>query len=220
MYMNKVLGKLRVPYDMKKRFDHRNDMVSMEQIGNFELLINSVLEQGVEGDFVELGCYTGSTAAVFATLLAAHGDHRRKFHVYDRFDIELGSARGIRDIFEQNISDTQAPMPVIHAGDVFETVPAELPEQIAFAHIDLGTGAPLDVHRKLIDHALQSVYPRMSPSGVMVFMDYHVPNVTVNGNDSNPGVRAACDDFFVNKPERIKLLYGGPCSHAYARKLI
>lgn len=218
MYMNKVLGKLRLPYDLKKRFDHREDMVSMEQVGNFELLINNILEHGVEGEFVELGCYTGSTAAVFAALLAAHGDDSRKLHVYDRFDIELGSARGIREIFEQNIRETHAPMPVIHAGDVFETVPNELPEKIAFAHIDLGTGAPTDIHRKLIDHALRSVYPRMSPNGVMVFMDYHVPNVTVNGHDSNPGVRAACDAFFQNKPERIKLLYGGPCSHAYIRK--
>ncbi len=218
MYMNKVLGKLRLPYDLKKRFDHREDMVSMEQVGNFELLINNILEHGVEGEFVELGCYTGSTTAVFAALLAAHGDDSRKLHVYDRFDIELGSARGIREIFEENIRDTQAPMPVIHAGDVFETIPAELPKKIAFAHIDLGTGANLGIHARLIGHALRNVYPRMSPSGIMVFMDYHVPHVTVNGNDSNPGVRVACDEFFADKPESIKLLYGGPCSHAYIRK--
>lgn len=218
MYMNKILGKLRLPYDLKKRFDHREDMVSMEQVGNFELLINEVLDNEVQGEFVELGCYTGSTTAVFAALLAAHRNERR-LHVYDRFDIELGSVTGIREIFEENIRNTGAPMPEIHAGDVFETVPAKLPPSIAFAHIDLGTGAGVDVQRRLIEHALKSIYPRLSPRGIMVFMDYHVAGVTVNGNDSNPGVRIACDAFFVNKPEKIKLLYGGPCSHAYIRKL-
>lgn len=217
MYMNKVLGKLRLPYDLKKRFDHREDMVSLEQVGNFELLINELLEHEVPGEFVELGCYTGSTAAVFAALLAAHRNERR-LHVYDSFDIELGSVRGIRDVFEENIRSTGAPMPEIHAGDVYKTVPAELPGSIAFAHIDLGSGMPVEMHTKLIDHAIRSVYPCMSPRGIMVFMDYHVPGVTVNGNDSNPGVRVACDAFFKDKPEKIRLLYGGPCSHAYIRR--
>lgn len=217
-YMNKVLGKLRLPYDLKKRFDYRNDMVSLEQVGNFELLITTILDYDVPGDFVELGCYIGSTTSVFAALLDAHDRGGRKLHVYDRFDIELGSAREIRDIFEQNIRDTGAPMPVIHAGDVLQTVPDGLPERIAFAHIDLGTGSDTELHRKLIDHALRSIYPRMSPKGIMVFMDYHVPGVTINGFDANPGVRAACDAFFADKPERIKLLYGGPCSHAYISK--
>jgi O-methyltransferase len=109
-------------------------------------------------------------------------------------------------------------MPVIHAGDVFQTIPAELPERIAFAHIDLGSGSDVFEHTRLIVHGLSAIYKRMVPNGVMVFMDYHIPNVTVNGNDSNPGVRLACDGFFENKPEKIKLLYGGPCSHAYIRK--
>ncbi len=218
-FINKVLGKFRLPYDLKKRFDHREDMVSMEQLGNFELLINELLDNGVPGEFVELGCYTGNTTAAFATMLAAHNG-QRKLHVYDRFDIELGSVSSIREVFEENIRKTGAPMPTIHAGDVFETIPAQLPSSIAFAHIDLGTGAPADVHRRLIDHALASVYPRLSPRGIMVFMDYHIPGVTVNGHDSNPGVRIACDAFFKDKPEKIKLLYGGACSHAYIRKLV
>ena len=216
-FVNKVLKKLGSPVDLKVRFDHREDMVSLEQVSNFELQINELLDHGVPGEFVELGCYTGSTTAVFASLLAKE-QGERKLHVYDRFDIELGSVSSIRQTFEANIRKTGAPMPMIHAGDAFETVPAQLPSSIAFAHIDLGTGAPADIHRLLIDHALNSVYPRLSAHGIMVFMDYHVEGVTLNGHDSNRGVRLAVDDFFRNKPEKPRLMYGGACSHAYIRK--
>jgi len=138
-YMNKLLEKIRSPYDLKKRFDYREDMVSLEQIGNFELLITELIEYKVPGTFVEFGCYTGSTTVLFASLLAAQ-DPQRELHVYDIFDIELGSVKGIRATFEENMRNCGAPMPVIHEGDILQTVPEQLPERIAFAHLDLGTG--------------------------------------------------------------------------------
>ncbi len=190
----------------------------MEQIANFELLITELLDSKVPGSFVEFGCYTGSTTTLFATLLAAH-DPQRELHVYDIFDIELGSVKGIRSTFEENMRNCGAPMPVIHQGDILETVPGQVPDLIAFAHLDLGTGGDSGLHARLLTHALQHAYPRMAHHGVMVFMDYHIPGVTVGGQDwVNPGVRLACDEFFADKPEKIKLLYGGPCSHAYIRK--
>lgn len=216
-FLNKAGGKLRVPYALKKRFNHREDMVTVEQLGNFELLITALIDHRVPGDFVELGSYTGSTAIAFAWLLDKL-DPARALHVFDRFDIELGSAQGIRSLFEQRMRDRGVRMPVIHQGDVMTTVPSGLPDVIAFAHIDLGTGSDTALHTKLMEHALGEVYPRMPRGGVMVFMDYHVPGLTIGGNDSNPGVRAACDRFFAGRPERIHLLQGGACSHAYVRK--
>lgn len=216
-FVNKVSGKLGLPYALNKRFDHREDMVSVEQLGNFDVLITALIAHRVPGDLIELGSYTGSTAAAFAWLLDEL-DPARRLHVFDRFDIELGSAHDIRARFEERMRARGVRMPEIHAGDVLRTVPEGLPPVIAFAHIDLGTGSDNALHAALMDHALKHVYPRLSPGGVMVFMDYHIPGVTINGNDSNPGVRAACDRFFADKPERIKLLQGGPCSHAYIRK--
>lgn len=216
-FANKVSNKLGLPYVLRRRFDHREDMVSVEQLGNFDVLITALIAHRVPGDFVELGCYTGSTSVAFAWLLDEL-DPARKLHVFDRFDIELGSAQDIRARFEERMRARGVRMPVIHAGDVLRTVPEALPPAIAFAHIDLGTGSDSASHAALMDHALKHVYPRLAPGGVMVFMDYHIPGVTVNGNDSNPAVRAACDRFFADKPERIQLLQGGACSHAYIRK--
>lgn len=217
VFMNRVLNKLRSPVVLRSRFDHREDMVSLEQISNFELLLTHVIEHKVPGAVVELGCYMGSTAAVFASLLQAH-DPERPFHVYDRFDIELGSTQGVRQQFEERMRRTKVPMPHIHAGDVFETVPKEFPPTIAFAHLDLGTGSDLFTHVSLMAHGLSHTYAHLSPGGIIVFMDYHVPGRTMHGNDSNPGVRLTVDTFFENKPEKPRILYGGPCSHAYIRK--
>ncbi|MBP7513085.1 MAG: class I SAM-dependent methyltransferase [Flavobacteriales bacterium] len=215
--MNRVLNKLRSPVVLHSRFDHREDMVSMEQISNLELLFTDVVDRKVPGAVVELGCYMGSTAAVFASLLQAH-DAKRPFHVYDRFDIELGTSHGVWQAFARRMLDAKVPMPTIHPGDILDTVPRDLPQAIAFAHVDLGTGSEIFGHVSLMAHGLSHIYARMSRGGVIVFMDYHVPGRTVQGNDSNPGVRLTVDTFFENKPEKPRILYGGPCSHAYIRK--
>ena len=122
------------------------------------------------------------------------------------------------DRFQANHAAIGLALPHIHKGDVFSTVPAELPDPIAFAHVDLGVGGDHELHYRLVTHALESILPRLSSHGVMVLMDYHVPGLTVDGNDSNPGVRQACDAFFLNRPERVITLYGGPCSHGFVRK--
>ena len=215
--MNRVLGKLHVPIRLQRRFDHREDMVSLEQIANFELLIHDLLDHGVPGAFVELGCYMGSTASVISCLLQDL-DPGRAFHVYDSFDIELGRDRGIRALFEANMQAAVVPMPIIHAGDVYDLVPRELPDRIAFAHIDLGTGRTVQNHLPLMHHTLAAVYDRLEPEGILFLMDHHVNGKTIHGHDSNPGVRIAADMFFADKPEGIHLLYGGACSHAYVRK--
>lgn len=215
--MNRLLARLRSPLELRLRFDHRSDMVSVEQVANFETLIHTIVEDAVPGAFVELGCYTGQTTAAIATLMAGL-DRTRTLHVYDRFDIELAPVHGVRAAFDRTIARYAIPPPVVHAGDIRDTLPDGLPDRIAFAHIDLGTGGDPHLHAALMHHALNAVYPRLSPGGILVLMDYHVPGVTVGGHDSNPGVRLACDAFFRARPERIRLLYGGPCSHAMVRR--
>lgn len=192
-------------------------MVSLEQASNLNLLLGQMLHAGVEGDVVELGCYTGSTTCIIGRTLAASADGRA-FHVFDRFDVTLGEHPAGREVFERNLREARLPMPVIHQGDVFETVPSSLPSRIAFAHLDLGVGGDKELHARLMDHALHHVYERLSPGAILVLMDYYVHGLTVEGHDSNPGVRKAADLFFRDKPEVVHTLYGGPCSHGYVRK--
>lgn len=216
-FANRVLRKAHVPLSFQRPFDHREDMVSPEQAANIQLLLGALLDHEVPGDIVELGCYLGNTSAVIASVL--HARHAaRPFHVYDSFAYELGSQRGIRATFERNFMELGLPLPTIHAGDLFSIVPAELPDRLAFVHIDLGVGGDPAAHAVLITHALAATYPRTAPGGVIILMDYHVPGVTVEGHDSNPGVRIAADAFLRDKPEKVSTLRGGPCSHGYIRK--
>jgi hypothetical protein len=67
---------------------------------------------------------------------------------------------------------------------------------------------------------LESVYPRMSPGAGCLLMDYHDPAITVRGNDENPGLKKACDEFFKDKEEKVFVLYGNQYSHGYFRKNI
>lgn len=217
-YLNRISGRLGMSYELLPRFDYRNHMVSLEQASNFQHLIERVLETGVRGEFVELGSYTGSTATLIAGLLQ-QGEAQRNFHVYDRFDIEMGEQRNIQKVFVNTFHESNLPLPIIHLGDLWETIPAGLPQEIAFVHIDCGTGAQMAQHALLIAHCLQAVYPKLSKGAVAIFMDYHIPGRTMDGMNVNPGVRVACDAFFADKPEQIQMLYGGPCSHAYIRKL-
>ncbi len=216
-FLNKAGRKLRFPLELRPRFDHRNHMLSIEQATNFQLLIERLLDTDVPGAFVELGSYTGSSAAVIGSLIQ-HAQGGRAFHVYDRFDIEIGSQRNIQEVFKQTLTRACVPLPTMHVGDLHATVPAELPERIAFAHIDCGIGGGAQAHAALITHCLNALYPRLTQNAVVVLMDYHDPARTLDGNDSNPGVRQACDAFFADKPEQVQGLYGGPCSHAYIRK--
>lgn len=215
--MTNLLRKARLPLAVQRSFDHRLDMVSLEQVNNLYLLLTSVLVGQVPGEVVELGCHTGSTTTVLGQVLQSF-EQPPALHVYDLFDGTWSTEESVLDRFKANHAAIGLALPFIHKGDVFRTVPVELPDQIAFAHVDLGVGGDHALHYRLVTHALESILPRLSRHGVMVLMDYHVPGLTVDGNDSNPGVRQACDAFFLNKPERVITLYGGPCSHGFVRK--
>ncbi len=215
--MNKVLAKLGSPVDLAPHFDHRNQMVSAEQAANFQHLLTRVIERKIPGAVVELGCYTGSTTAILSGILRRL-DPARDLHVYDSFGFELGAVRGIRSAFERNLRDLGLPLPAIHEGDFLETLPAALPDRIAFLHVDCGVGGDVDLHARLVTHCLESAYARMPAGAIGVLMDYYLPGVTAEGFDANPGVRQAADAFFSGKPEQVFTLYGGPCSHGYFQK--
>lgn len=191
-------------------------MVSLQQVVNIQHLLTRIIEDGVEGDILELGCHTGSTAAIISSILEA--EHTEKhFHAYDRFNFEV-AGENIREQFEQHFAELELEAPSIHEGDIFELVPKELPERVAFVHIDLGVGTALDAHKNVVSHVLENVYPRMPKDAVGLLMDYHDVERTIEGSNSNPGMATAADAFFEDKPEEVFTLYGGPYSHGYFRK--
>lgn len=216
-YVNRVLRLFRSKVRLSQVPDMRKDMLTLEQAANLQHLVHSVLLPDVQGDFVEVGCYVGHTTSVIMSVLEPQ-DKKRPFHVYDKFSHPLDEAMDVRRVFESNCKDLGLPLPTIHEGDVIQTLPATLPKMIAFGHIDLGVGGCAKRHAALMTHTLNSIYPRLSKGGVLALMDYHVPGVTIDGSDVNPGVRVGVDNFFEDKPEAPITLYGGAYSHGYVRK--
>lgn len=123
-----------------------------------------------EGDFVECGCYRGTSARIVADTLGL-GALDRRFWLYDLFDYPEGASfdrmpehgpglyAATRERFADlpNVRVVQGAVPGVLAGNA--------PERIAFLHIDMNNAeAELG--------ALDALFDRVSPGGVVVLDDY------------------------------------------------
>ncbi len=194
-------------------------MSTMAQRNNLAMLADQVLAFEVEGDFIELGCYEGSTARAIASAIHYHGNSRT-FHVYDDFQFDPKRSGGVKERFIAAMEAVPMPVPIIHERDILGALANELPELIAFAHIDLGFEEEPRTVASMITKCVGAIYHRMAPGAVCVLMDYHDPIRTVKGWDCSPGVKMACDRFLLDKPERMGVLFGDDYSHAFFRKAI
>lgn len=205
------------------RFTRSGISTSIEQRINLFHLLSQTVAYDVPGDVVELGCNTGQSAVLFQTVLSRMGSDKQ-LHLYDSFeglptpeDIdgatyaagELGTSE---DVVLGNFARFGLPAPHIHRGWFDETLPDALPATIGFAHLDG------DLYSSIAT-SLRHVYPRLSAGAVCVVDDYCDPTVDPDGWNELPGVKQACDEFLADKPERMSVLYAGPYSHAFLRKL-
>ena len=184
------------------------------------------------GAVVEFGCYRGFSALI----LAMSCD--RTLHIYDSFEglpdqsdedrvpygaemrscdrldnarIGKGWFATSRSEVESRFLDASLPLPHIHEGWFEKLTSEDVPQQIAFAHIDG------DFYTSTLA-ALEAIYPRMPAGGIILLDDYCDPQQ--HGRQSQlPGVKRACDFFFADKREKAELLATAPDSYqAYVRK--
>lgn len=135
------------------------------------LLYFAQLSLHVEGDFLELGCYTGHTAMELVRRmdLARAG---KQYYLYDLFSWQDGDGHTFRKEhgnprMYEDVVERFAPYPWVHVirGPVPESFAQGFPEKIAFAHIDMNSPEPEA-------GALEQVLPRLSSRGCIVFDDY------------------------------------------------
>jgi len=199
------------------------EMTNIEQRLNMYHLASQVLFFGVPGDFVELGCHAGQSAVLFRKVID-HYDKNRQLHVYDSFEglpeimpqdgntpYVKGQMESPMDLLLSNFEQAGVEPPDIHVGWFEDTLPTELPDKIAFAHLDG------DLYSSIIV-SLEYVYPRLSKGAVCLIDDYCDPAV-YDGWNKLPGVKHACDEFLSEKPEEVSVLYAADYAHGYFRKL-
>lgn len=216
--VNRVLRRLHISWTVSRSMNPASDMTNVEQRLNLWHLVSQPFAYGVQGDVVELGCFDGKTAVIFARVIE-HIAPDRHLHLYDHFRIGFNLiGRDIQQEVFSNFQTAGCKIPIIHNGDFMETVPSELPEHIAFAHIDCGFGGDIEMHKATVLHLLQHIYPRMPQGAIGVLMDYYDPAVSA-GLNFNPGVTLAAHEFFSDKPEQVNALWANEYSHGYFRKI-
>ena len=227
-FLNKILEKLGFFVRIAPPIS-TGSMTSIEQRMNMFHLASAVLFYKVPGEFVELGCHAGKSAVLFQKIIE-HYDKSRTLHVYDSFEglpeirpedgstpFRQGQMDTTQEVVLSNFEQVGLNPPVIHRGWFEDTLPTQLPEQIAFAHLD---GDLYDSIRV----SLEYVYPKLSKGAVCLIDDYSDPAVFDSVNEW-PGVKKACDEFLLDKPEQVAVLYGGYDSklgygsHGYFKKL-
>lgn len=125
----------------------------------------------LEGDFVEIACYQGTTARIVCDYVDFASRSERKYYLYDLFDHDSTMEHhsmpehgaGLYAKVRQRFSD--CPNVVVTQGRVPEVLSQVAPEKIAFIHLDLNS-APAEIG------ALEVLFDRMVPGAVMVLDDY------------------------------------------------
>jgi len=158
--------------------------------------LQRVLDAGVSGDVVELGCYVGTTSLFLQRVLAKTD---RILHVYDSFEGLPPKARQdaspIGEQFKQgeltaskaqlikNFKQAGLPLPVIRKAWFESLKEADMPSSIAFAFLDG------DFYTSIMA-SLKVVWPKLSLGATVVVDDYQT--------EALPGVAQAIKDWSVN----------------------
>jgi len=216
-FVNKGLRFMKTGYQVKQ-LDTNIDMNTPEQRINYYHLLDSVIFNGVPGDVVELGCFTGQCALIFEKVIELNHS-KKQLHLFDSFFATFTVKGSVEEELKANFNKANLKQPIVHKGDFKTTLPVELPAAIAFVHIDCGFGGDKMEHKAVMMHCFKSIYPRMTKNAICILMDYFDADTGVEGLDINPGVKLAYDEFFADKPEQIVCLWGNQYNHAYFRKV-
>lgn len=192
-------------------------MTSPERLYALILATRYVSRHGIPGDIVECGVWRGGSMQAVARTLISTQDTERDLYLFDTFegmppptekdrrrDGEPASAllnraprtAGIWAIAsEADVAAGFAALPYpperVHLvpGLVEQTVPSQAPERIAVLRLDTDWYASTK-------HELTTLYPRLSPGGVLLIDDY----------GWWLGSRAAVDEYLAETGARLLLL--------------
>jgi O-methyltransferase len=188
-------------------------MTSQERQYNLYKACQYIVKNNIPGVFVECGVWAGGSTMTAAETLKLMGDTSRHLYLYDTFggmsepteeDIDNRTKRHVREKWEKNqedgfnnwcyipleevqdnLSKTGYPSENIHyvKGDILQTIPQTMPEQIAILRLDTDWYASTK-------HELEYLYPLLTPGGILIIDDY----------GTYDGARKAVDEYFAQMP--------------------
>jgi len=171
--------------------------------------IEGVLENNIEGDIIDMGCYNGHLLYHIQLLLERHKSDKSLYGV-DSFeglpelmDCDKHNNSSLikfekGDMSEAHIDDINEKFkdlkkPIILKGFFNEIDLEKYPKKVSLAHFDG------DLYKSIM-HSFQIIYPRLSDGGVILVDDYTLPDL--------PGVKIATDEFLSDKVGTSYILNG------------
>jgi hypothetical protein len=166
----------------------------------FILNLKQVLQEGIRGDFAELGVWRGNSAAVLAHFAEAHGRRVYLFDTFSGFDrrdltaddafkpVSFGDTS--LDLVKSNIGHDNACVYIVgFFPDSITTAARET--RYAFVSLDCDLYAPMKA-------GLEFFYPRLVNGGVLLLHDYSSLHWR--------GAKGAIDEFCKRTLEHVVLL--------------
>lgn len=173
-------------------------MVGRQRLADVRQCVDTVLADGVAGDFIETGVWRGGVTILMRGMLEAWGDPDRQVWVADSFQ---GLPAPDAEAFPQDVGHDMSDVPTLAVsadqvranferygllddrvrfleGWFRDTLPSAPVEQLAILRLDG------DMYESTMD-ALNALYPKLSVGGYVIVDDY----------GAWEPCRAACDDF-------------------------
>jgi O-methyltransferase len=125
----------------------------------------------LDGDFVEIACYKGTTARIVCDYLDLAAHPKRRYYLYDLFEHDTSMEHHSMPEHGQSLYQqvkhrfNDAPNVIVTQGKVPDILTDVAPQKIAFIHLDLNN-ADAEIG------ALEVLFDRMVPGAVMVLDDY------------------------------------------------
>lgn len=189
---------------------HAFTMIGAVRMRNLRTLMETVLTNGVPGDFIETGVWRGGACIYMRAILAAWGDETRRVFVADSFQ---GLPRPNPRLYPVDAGDRHythedliAPLDQVKAnfarfglldervvflpGWFKDTLPNAPVDQLAILRLDG------DMYESTME-GLESLYDKVSPGGFIIVDDHDLPNCRRAMNDFRDarGIRDPIQDI-------------------------
>lgn len=180
-----------IKYFNNKKIDP--SIINDDQISYLITYLLDAINNNIEGDVVEFGCYVGESSK-YLQLTLKETSSNKKLYVYDsfeglpdlgQFEINTGwTAGGLKtseEILIKNFQNNNLPIPIITRGWFKDVKPEDLPDKVSFAFLDG------DFYSSIYD-SLSKIYDKISDGGYILIHDYDRTDL--------PGVKVAVEDYF------------------------
>lgn len=173
-------------------------MIGLKRLDNLQACVESVLAEGVPGDFIETGVWRGGATILMRAILKAYSVTDRLVWVADSFEglpppdparypCDAGDTHHEQNVLAVSLDQVKANFDRYGLLDeqvrflkgwFRDTLPAAPVERLAVLRLDG------DMYESTMD-GLVHLYPKLSPGGYLIVDDY----------GAVPGCRRAVDDY-------------------------